>query len=214
MGVMTFEEWCSYKKRVMGETPAWFDDPAERRRRFEAYRIAFEENCSAATPLDAAFAPAADMPLDVISAPVAAARRIASRPSYLSAIRAAALVLVVQIMLFAAPAFASGNIVVNGNTLAAQDRVSLEAVVGPLEPGRYWAEENGDFGHEGVNRPIANLRRLIQQRVRAAQARWQAQQQYALRQQLKLAARIVQNVMRQPQAAPNKCASTPNGSSC
>ncbi len=214
MGVMTFEEWCSYKKRVMGETPAWFDDPAERRRRFEAYRVAFEENCSAANPLDAAFAPAADRPSDVMlgSGCRRSADRIDAIPFF--RIRAAVLALIVQIMLFAAPAFADGNVVVNGNTLAAQDRVSLEAVVGPLEPGRYWAEENGDFGHEGVNRPIANLRRLIQQRVRAAQAQWQAQQQYALRQQLKLTARIVQNVMRQQQAAPNKCVSTPNWSNC
>ena len=204
MGAMTFEEWCSYKKMVMGETPAWFDDPAERRRRFEAYRAAFEENCSAANPLDAAFAPVADLPLDVAPVTAPSAAQIGSGASYLASIRAAALALLVQIMLFAAPAFAGGNVLVNGDVLAAQDRVSLEAVVGPLEPGRYWVSDNGEFGREGADIPIANLRLLIQQRIQAAQTPWQAQQQYALRQQLKLAARILQNATRQRQDAPNR----------
>jgi hypothetical protein len=104
MGVMTFEEWCSYKKMVMGETPAWFDDPAERRRRFEAYRIAFEENCSAANPLDAAFAPVTDRPSQAVPAPIPPVARVETSSSYLSEVQAAALALLVQIVPFAAPA--------------------------------------------------------------------------------------------------------------
>lgn len=104
MGVMTFEEWCSYKKMVMGETPAWFDLPAERRRRYEEYRIAFEENCSAANPLDAAFAPATHRPLHAILAPVPSRPHVELKRSYSSKIQTAALAFLVQIMPFVATA--------------------------------------------------------------------------------------------------------------
>jgi hypothetical protein len=203
MGVMTFQEWCSYKKVVMGDMPAWFDYPSECRRRFDAYRIAFEDNCSVANPLDSAFSPSAEQPVDMAPIPVAMAVQTRSGPSYPATIRAAVLALLVQIILFTAPAFAGSIVIVNGDTLAAQDRSSLEAMVGPLEPGRYWVADNGEFGREGADIPIANLRLLIQQRVQAAQTPWQAHQQYTLRQQLRLTAQLLQHATRHRPAAPN-----------
>jgi hypothetical protein len=198
MGAMTFEEWSSYKTMVMGETPAWFNDPNERRRRFEAYRTASEDNCCVVSAPVVGFTPVARRPIDVAPIAVPMVAQTGPAISYRAMVRAAALALLVQIMLFAAPAFASGTVLVNGNALAGADRVSLEAVVGPLDPGRYWVDDNGEFGREGADIPIANLRLLIQQRMRAAQTEWQAQQQYALRQQLKLAALLL---MRQRQTA-------------
>lgn len=45
MSAMTFDKWCSYKKRVMGEMPAWFSDPQERQRRHDEYVRAFNSCC-------------------------------------------------------------------------------------------------------------------------------------------------------------------------
>lgn len=45
MSAMTFETWCSYKKRVMGDLPAWFAVPQERQRRYEEYVRAFNSCC-------------------------------------------------------------------------------------------------------------------------------------------------------------------------
>jgi hypothetical protein len=45
MSAMTFEKWCSYKKRVMGELPAWFSNSQEREWRYNEYVRAFESCC-------------------------------------------------------------------------------------------------------------------------------------------------------------------------
>lgn len=104
MGVMTFEEWCSYKKMVMGETPAWFDLPAERRRRYEEYRVAFEENCSAANPLDVALAPSAYRPMRTVLAPISPRPQVEVKRSTFSEIQTAALTFLIRVMPVAARA--------------------------------------------------------------------------------------------------------------
>ncbi len=47
MTAMTFAEWRDYKVKVMGQPPAWFDDHDECRRRYDDYRSAFDDNCTA-----------------------------------------------------------------------------------------------------------------------------------------------------------------------
>jgi hypothetical protein len=193
MASMTYAEWREYKEMVMGGTPRWFDDQAECRRRYEAYRDAFEASCSAAHPADAGFTP----PVPVATIPVHAMP--APRPVMAHRLWAAAIALFMQFAVLAAPVFAGGDIAVNGNVLSAQERATLEMLVGPLEPGGYWAHDNGDFGRAGSEKPMANLQARLQQRIQAAQMQWQMQQQQALRQQLM--AQMIQNAMRQRQAA-------------
>jgi len=197
MARMTYEEWREYKEMVMGETPDWFDDPTESRRRFESYCAAFESSCTAANPLDATFAPRVpDAPIAIPTPMIAHAAPARSAPQRLWAVVFA---LILQLTVLAAPAFAAGDVVVNGNTLSQQERTTLEAIVGPLQDGSYWAHDNGDFGRKGSDKPVANLRTIMQQRLQAAQMQWQLQQQQALRQQLM--AQMIQNALRQRQAA-------------
>lgn len=197
MARMTYEEWRDYKEMVMGETPAWFADATESRRRYESYCSAFEGSCSAANPLDAGLAPrvpAAPMPViaqAVTPQPVAT--------SVMSRLWAVAVALVIQLAVLAGPALADGGVVVNGETLSPAKRAMLESIVGPLQDGGYWARDNGDFGRKGSDEAVANLREIVQQRLQAVQKQWQRQQQQALRQQLM--AKMIQNAMRQRQAA-------------
>jgi hypothetical protein len=199
MGAMSFEEWCSYKKMVMGDTPVWFDDQAECSRRFQAYRAAFEENCTPANPMDAAFSAVSARPEISVAAMVPVAAYAPKNHGFPRAIWIVAVALLVHLMIFAAPAYAGEDVFVNDNALGVQDRTSLEALVGPLEPGRYWIRENGDFGREGTYNPTANIRLIIQQRIQAARTQWQAQQEYMIRQQLMV--QMMQNALRQRQAA-------------
>lgn len=206
MASMTYEEWSSYKQMVMGETPAWFQDPDERHRRFQAYRAAFDENCVAAKPLHPSFEPThgaqtrAAVGTAVPEAYVVDAAAKAhpfARHVWLLAIAVLANLIVV-----AGPAFAgNGDVIVNGETLSPQTLISLEDVMGPLEGGRYWARENGDFGREGTKEPMANLKTLVQQRIQAERMQYRLQQQYRQRQQLMMQA--YQNAMRQRQAVPS-----------
>ena len=192
MGHMTFDEWRDYKEMVMGETPRWFDDPMECRRRFESYREAFEESCTAVKPVETVSVP---RPLVAPQAVVAHAANV----SVAHRLWAAAFALLLQFAVLAGPAFAGGDIVVNGNALTTQERATLEALVGPLEAGNYWARDNGDFGRKGSETPVTNLRAIMQQRLQAAQMQWQIKQQQALRQ--RLMAQMIQNALRQRQAA-------------
>jgi hypothetical protein len=201
MGAMTFEEWRSYKKMVMGDTPVWFDDQAECSRRFHAYRAAFEESCTPANPLDTAFSKVAARPEIPVAAMLPPAAYVWASHRVPRGIWIVAVALLVHLMVFAAPARAGDDVFVNGNALGVQDRTSLEALVGPLEPGRYWIRENGDFGREGTYNPTANIRLIIQQRIQAARTNWQMQQQYMHRQQLM--AQMLQDARRQRQAAQN-----------
>ena len=195
MACMTYEEWREYKEMVMGETPAWFADPVESRRRFEGYCDAFEASCSAANPLDTAFAPR----LPVMPVPMPVAERAIAPRSVPQRLWAVAVAFLLQLAVLTAPAFAADDVVVNGDTLSRQERAMLESIVGPLEDGSYWARDDGAFGRTGSDKPMANLRAIMQQRLQAAQMQWQLQQQQALRQQLM--SQMIQNALRQRQAA-------------
>jgi hypothetical protein len=197
MAFMTYEEWREYKEMVMGDTPDWFDDPMESRRRFESYCDAFEGNCTAANPLDAAFAPR--LPALPVAIPMPMAARAVPARSAPQRLWAVAFALILQLAVLTAPAFAAGDVVVNGNALSQQERATLEAIVGPLQDGSYWAHDNGDFGRKGSDKAVANLRDIMQRRLQAAQMQYQLQQQQALRQQLM--AQMIQNALRQRQAA-------------
>jgi len=208
MAVMTFEEWLNYKALVLGGAPAWFEITGECERRYASYREAFEGNCSVADSQDAAFASA--IPTDAPAAHVVDAVQTARRQSpvqgatpVVARLWTIAFALLVQLVVIAGPALAGGqDIVVNGKPLAAHERASLEAVVGPLEPGAYWVHENGDFGIEGSEAPSVNIRTLVQQQIQAAQLLWQRQvlqrQQQALRNQMMQ--QMIQNAWRQRQA--------------
>jgi len=199
MDVMTFEEWLNYKALVLGGAPAWFEDAAECERRYQSYRDAFEDNCTAANPMDAALTP--QIPpayvIHSVSQPRTARAQV-SKP-VVTRLWTIVFALLVQIAIVAGPAMAGdSDVAVNGRALAAQERASLESLVGPLQPGSYWAHENGDFGREGSEAPSANLRTLVQQRAQAAQRLWQRQQQQALRNAM--IAQMYQNALRQRQA--------------
>jgi hypothetical protein len=193
MGHMTFDEWREYKEMVMGETPYWFDDPMECRRRFESYRKAFEESCTAMKSVETVPVSRPFVASQAVVAQAAANVPVAHR------LWSAAVALLLQLAVLAGPAFAGGDIVVNGNALTAQEKTNLEALVGPLEAGSYWARDNGDFGRKGSATPVANLRTVMQQRLQAAQMQWQIKQQQALRQRLMV--QMIQNAIRQRQAA-------------
>lgn len=196
MAVMTFEEWLNYKALVLGGAPAWFEIPAECERRYASYREAFDGNCSAANPRDVAFKPTILAAHAIDAAPT---RRTPIATPVIGRLWTIAFALLVQLVVIASPALAdSRDIVVNGKPLAAQERLSLESVVGPLEPGAYWAHENGDFGKEGSKTPSVNIRTLVQQRIQATRLLWQhQQQQQALRNQMM--AQMLQNAWRQRQ---------------
>jgi hypothetical protein len=200
MAVMTFEEWLNYKALVLGGAPAWFEDAAECERRYASYRDAFDGNCTAADPRDAAFQ--ATIPAHVIE--TVRTDRLKRTPASRRAVArlwTIAFALLVQLAVVAGPAFAGGNdVVVNGEIINAQQRASLEAIVGPLEPGKYWAHENGDFGRLGNETPTANIRTIVQQRIQAARLAWlrQQQQQQALRSQMMT--QMLQDAWRQRQA--------------
>lgn len=200
MARMTYEEWCEYKQLVMGEPPAWFHDPEERARRFQSYHDAFEGNCIEANPLDAHFFPETTLQSDAAIAatiPVATIAPTSVQPHAFARhawVIAAAIVL--NLMVMAGAAFAGdGGVIVNGKTLTVQERTSLEAIVGPLAAGRYWARKNGDFGRDGSSAPTVNLRHLVLQRIEAARLQRQRQLQ-----QQQMMARAIQNAMRQRQA--------------
>lgn len=203
MAAMTYDRWCSYKVMVMGEPPIWFHDPGERKRRYQAYRSAHDDNCITVDPDEPAFAsvcPVQRRPNmgDIVST-MQVARMGVKAPPLTRRIWSFIFVVFVNLMVLAGPGFAgSGDVLVNGETLAPQNHTVLEALVGPLEPGSYWVLENGDFGRSGEAEPIANLRLAIQQRVRLAQQRQQFQQEMRLRQEL--AAQAYLNAMRQRQA--------------
>lgn len=184
MDVMTYEEWINYKAVVLGGAPAWFEDAAECERRYQSYREAFKGNCTAVNPMDAALAPKPVLPEAHVIHSVKetrAARTQVAKPA-MARLWTIAFALLVQIAIVAGPALAGEQgVTVNGRALAAQYRTSLESLVGPLEPGAYWAHDNGDFGREGSDTPRANLHALVQQRVKAAQLQWQRQQRQALR---------------------------------
>jgi hypothetical protein len=201
MNVMTFEEWINYKALVLGGAPAWFEDVAECERRYRSYCEAFEGNCTAANPMDAALAPKPTLPeAHVIHAvsETRAARTPVAKP-VVARLWTIAFALLVQIVVVAGPALAGEqDVTVNGRTLAAQDRAALESLVGPLQPGAYWAHDNGDFGREGSETPTANLHALVRTRVKAVLLQWQRRQQQALRNALMM--QMMQNAMRQRQA--------------
>jgi hypothetical protein len=203
MAVMTFEEWLNYKALVLGGAPAWFENSAECERRYASYREAFEGNCSAANTQDAVFTPTIPAAHVVDADQTVRSHRVRGAAPMVARLWTIAFALLVQLVVIAAPALAGGqDIVVNGKSLAARDRVSLEAIVGPLEPGAYWARENGDFGKVGSEAPSANIRALVQQRLQAARLLWQRQmqqrQQQALRNQMM--GQLLQNAWRQRQA--------------
>ncbi len=65
----------------------------------------------------------------------------------------------------ALPANISGGntgVFVNGRELPALDLAGLQALVGPIAPGRYWLDGQGHAGAEG-GPPVANLRVLASQ---------------------------------------------------
>ena len=112
MALMTYAEWRAYKKMVMGDTPRWFDDPAECRRRFEGYCDAFAASCSEANPMDAAFVPRGTaVMLPALERPVA-------QPPVAQRFWVAAFALIMQLAVLTGPAFAAGDAVVNGNPVA------------------------------------------------------------------------------------------------
>ena len=41
------------------------------------------------------------------------------------------------------------GVFVNGRELHRQDVAALTGLLGPIQPGRYWADANGNVGHEG-----------------------------------------------------------------
>ena len=203
MASMTYEEWCDYKEMVMGETPAWFDDPAERERRYQEYHDASEGNCTEANPLDANLVLTSQQEINVVTpAPaVIAATSAADIPSrsFAQHIWAIAIVIALNVVVLTGAAFAGGNgLVVNGKTLSMQERASLESIVGPLKDGRYWARENGDFGRAGVKTPMVNIRDVVNRRLEAARMQRRLQLQQMVRQQMM--ARAMQNAIRQRQA--------------
>lgn len=205
MDVMTFEEWINYKALVLGGAPVWFEDAAECERRYQSYRDAFEDNCTSANPMDAALTPTSPTPAIpeahvIHSVSETRTKRAQVSKPVVARLWTIAFALLVQIAIVASPALAADDdVVVNGRVLNAQERASLESVVGPVEPGSYWARENGDFGEEGSETPSANIRTLFQQRLQAARLRWQQQQQQkAVRNALIL--QMMQNAMRQRQA--------------
>lgn len=51
---------------------------------------------------------------------------------------------------------------VNGRRLPAQDLRALQALTGPVEPGRYWLDANGNAGREG-GPALVNLAQLARQ---------------------------------------------------
>jgi len=51
---------------------------------------------------------------------------------------------------------------VNGRRLPGQDLRALEALTGPIEPGRYWVDGNGNAGREG-GPALVNLAQLARQ---------------------------------------------------
>lgn len=188
MAHMTFGEWRRYKQMVMGETPAWFDDPAECRRRFEGYRAACVESCSALNPAEAIPAPAR-RPI-----PLPSSQRPERRSFVRHRLWVAVFALIMQFAMLAAPAFAGGDVVVNGSVLSSREQSSLEAVVGPLPAGAYWLEKNGDFGRMGSDEPFANIIVLVQRQFGAARENWVIQQQ-SIRE--RMMAEMIQNAIRQ-----------------
>lgn len=203
MAAMTYDRWCSYKVRVMGEPPIWFHDPGERKRRYLAYRSAHDDNCITVDPDDPAFVSVYPMQhrfnSGEIDSTMQVARMRVKAPSLTRRIWSFIFVAFVNLMVLAGPSLAeSYEVLVNGETLTPQNRTVLEALVGPLEPGSYWVRENGDFGRSGEAEPIANLRLAIQQRIRLAQQQQQFQQEMRRRQEL--AAQAYLNAMRQRQA--------------
>jgi len=198
MEVMTFEEWINYKALVLGGAPAWFKDATECERRYQSYRDAFEGSCTTANPMDAALTP--NLPPAHVIHTVSQTHTPRPQESKFVVARflAIAFALLVQVVIVAGPALAGdSDIVVNGRVLAAQERAQLESVVGPLQPGAYWAHENGDFGVEGSETPSANIRTIVQQRMMAARILWQRQQQAR---QNAMMMQMMQNAMRQRQA--------------
>ncbi len=64
------------------------------------------------------------------------------------------------------PANASGSgtqIVINGRVIHPREQQALESLVGPIVPGRYWLDAQGNAGPEG-GPPTINLVRVAQQR--------------------------------------------------
>ncbi len=53
------------------------------------------------------------------------------------------------------------GVFINQRELHPQDVVHLEAILGPIEPGRYWLDAHGNAGLEG-GPPIVNIGQLIQ----------------------------------------------------
>lgn len=51
------------------------------------------------------------------------------------------------------------GVLVNGRRLPTADLVALQQLTGPIQPGRYWVDANGDAGFEG-GPPIVNLHAL------------------------------------------------------
>jgi hypothetical protein len=178
MAVMTFEEWLNYKALVFGGAPAWFEDATECENRYRSYREAFDGNCMAANPMDAALAPQVPEPHVIHHArTVVHTRETRVTQPVVARLWTVAVALLFQVAVLAAPAFAGEqDVVVNGETLSLQDRATVESVVGPLAPGAYWAHDNGDFGREGSDTPRANIPSIVRQRVMAAQHLWQMQQ--------------------------------------
>lgn len=67
----------------------------------------------------------------------------------------------------------ASNVVINGRALHIYDIAGLCAIVGPVMPGRYWLDAQGNFGVEG-GPPMGNLLAIGRMRAAAAQGASQA----------------------------------------
>ncbi len=191
MSAMTYTEWCDYKQRILGDPPAWFADADERRSRYEAYAEA-AQSCS--TISETEILPSQIAQPAVQASPQRAIERSPDRraiPAPSITIEAAArfirivamtIVAMFAILATARADTAQGQVTVNGDPLPPANRVAIEALIGPLNPGAYWLKDDGRIGRAGESEAIANLRVALAKRLAAMRQAALLQQQKLNRQ--------------------------------
>ena len=196
MSAMTFTEWCDYKQRILGNPPAWFADADERRSRYDAYAEA-ALSCSTisetevlpsrmAQPAVQAVRPQAIAPVRIRhSVP---ARSFTFQPvARFARIAAVAIIAMFTVLAGARAEPAQDRITINGDPLPPANRMAIEALIGPLNPGAYWLKDDGRIGRAGETEAMANLRMALAKRM-AAMREAALQQQQRLNRQLMMQA--------------------------
>jgi hypothetical protein len=187
MSAMTYTEWCDYKQRILGNPPAWFADADERRSRYDAYAEA-AQSCStiSETEILPSHCGQPDAAPQHAAAPVR--RFVPVRAVTIEAVvrfvRIAAMTIVAMFAILATARAdtAQGQVTVNGDPLPLENRVAIEALIGPLSPGAYWLKDDGRIGRAGDSEAIANLRVALAKRLAAMRAAALRQQQQLNRQ--------------------------------